>query len=408
VLKPEDAGGQLEGYLSLGRDTLQADNRRYFAWNPPRQRKVLIVAADAAGERFPASWFFEKALPNDADLPWSTQKSAPGDLADQLANPGTRPEVVIVASFAQWTSEGAAALLEFVRAGGQALVTINSEAESSSLNALVLNELGVTATGARFQDPRETRFDLLAWVDFDHPLFVPFSGSRFNDFSSLRFYNHWLVDVPEGRDELQVLARFDDDSPALIECAVEDGRVILWPYPVKLEWTNLPKSARFIPFLHETLAYLTNLSSAAAVWQVGDRIPESFLVMTSEGVSTIETPDSSGVVEVDAASAAATDVLAMRHAGFFRTRTAADSQWRQVYPVNVSASEGDPEVIESAEFELKLATAPILELKDAEPDILGKETPDGFVVEKEYGLLLLAAVFAFLLLESWYMSWLKR
>ena len=53
----------------------------------------------------------------------------------------------------------------------------------------------------------------------------------------------------ESSEGVRVLAQFDDEQPAMVEVQSGEGRVIIWPYSLQLNWTNMPKTTRFVPLL---------------------------------------------------------------------------------------------------------------------------------------------------------------
>jgi hypothetical protein len=60
--------------------------------------------------------------------------------------------------------------------------------------------------------------------------------------------------TPEG--ERQVLLRFADGAPALIESRHGDGRVLVWASTVDRDWTNLPLQPAFLPLMQQATRYL--------------------------------------------------------------------------------------------------------------------------------------------------------
>ena len=50
--------------------------------------------------------------------------------------------------------------------------------------------------------------------------------------------------------DAQILARFDDGAPALVERRVGNGRVLMWTSSLDLQWTDLPLKSIFLPFVH--------------------------------------------------------------------------------------------------------------------------------------------------------------
>lgn len=405
--------GTLEGYIQLKDDDLSIDNRRFFAWNPPRKMRVLIVAEDRPNELWPASWFFQQALPTQPDEgPWSTETIRPEALQEYLDNPRLRPKVIVACDLEGARADEMRSLLEFAGEGGQVLFVLNGSMEPELMNTVLFEGRGVTARKLRFSKIRPDQFEVMSWVDLDHPIFVPFQGTRFNDFSALRFYNYVILESGEDRNHrlgmTRVLARFDDDSPAMVEMEVGAGRMIVWPFALNLEWTNLPKNPRFVPLLYETLAYLGDLQEGAVTWEVGQRVPAEALVVDDSGLGVIQLPGETGDTEIRLADEDVEERLVLREPGFFRTKLSGAADWRQVDATNVRAAEGDLTPIPTAEFLMKVTTASQLEAGRDEAGLVGTNVDDeGYLISKEYGRALLFALLAFVLIESWYMSSLK-
>lgn len=400
-----NASGMIEGYLELESDDLTVDNRRYFTWNSPRKMRVVLVAEDRPNERWPASWFFQQALAENPDLPWTAQRIEPSQLDDTLGDPGSRPAVVVACNLAGTSAAIARSLLKFAEEGGQVLYLLDASADPDTLNAALFEGRGVTALETRHSDIRPARFEVMSWVDLDHPIFVPFQGTRFNDFSALRFFNYMQLEIGEGA---QVLARFDDESPAMVEVPVGGGRLMIWPFALQLEWTNLPKNPRFIPLLYETLSYLGDLQEGAAAWEIGERIPLQALVVDESGQGTIRLPGSPEDLEIRLDDTELSEQLLLKAPGFFRAKLSGASDWKQVDATNVAPEEGDLTPVTTAEFLQKVTTSPQLSQNRGEAGIVGTNIDnEGFSILKEYGRTLIFALLIFALVEGWYMSWLK-
>lgn len=399
------ASGTIEGYLELESDDLSLDNRRYFTWNSPRKIRILIVGEKRADQRWPASWFFEQALSGNPDLPWTTKSIAPGQLDDALNDPGTRPTVVVACDLEGTSAASSRSLLKFAGEGGQVLYLLNASADAEALNSVLFEGRGVTASETRYSDLRPSRFDVMSWVNLEHPIFEPFQGTRFNDFSALRFFNYMQLECGEGAE---VLARFDDDSPAMVEVPVGEGRLMVWPFALQLEWTNLPKNPRFIPLLYETLSYLGNLQEGAAIWEIGERIPLQALVVDEAGKGTIRMPGDSKDIEIQLDDKGLSERLLLASPGFFRTKLNGAEEWKQIDATNVSPEEGDLTPITSAEFLQKVTTSAQLSQNRGDAGIVGTTVDtEGFSIMREYGRTLIIAVLIFAFVEGWYMSWLK-
>jgi len=391
------------GFLALARGGLPMDDRRYFAWSPPVKAEV-VVAADAEREqRWPPEWFLRRALPDDPQLPWRTRFVAIEEAAETLENPATRPDAIVITANASLTPSAADAVRGYVASGGRALLTLDENADSETVNATLLAETDLRVRGPLHDEISPSRYSLLSWVDLDHSIFVPFQSTRFNDFSSLRFTNAIVLDAGE---DGRILARLEDGTAVLGEAMVGDGRVVLWGFPLRLEWTNFPKSARFIPVLHETLAYLTGVDEQRVHWMVGERIPLPIVPFNEDGRGEVWLPGSDDSVNVDAQGYEAPRLL---EPGILRMRAGLAREWPIVQAVNVDPDEGDPARFERESFILKVASAPVLAQGSDEPGVVGANVDkEGFVIHKEYGRWAITAVLVLLAVELVYMTILGR
>lgn len=403
-----DGKTPIEGRLELADDALSIDNTRYFAWHPPRRRPILLVADERPGQRWPAVHFFSQALLGTADRVWDASTTAQAEWTEAMANPVRHPSVVVACGLSGLDPVVEQELLDYANAGGQVLLVLNGSLDTDQLNAGLLGAIGLRTEGLKHSRPSVARYEVLSWLDLGHRIFTPFSGTRFNDFSALRFFNHSEVEVLPGDNQPKVLARFDDDAPAIIEATVGEGRLMLWAFDVDLNSTNLPKNVRFVPLLHETLGYLADLTVETTARLVGDWITGRSLAMDPSGTSIIQRSGERDSTEIDALTAES-DALVMAHAGLFRSRAPGESDWSHIEAVNVNAAESDTRPIAASEFELKLASAPVFvqETLDAQTNNAGIWR-EASVVKSEYGVLVLAAMCAFLLAESWYMCHLNR
>ncbi|MCH8332625.1 BatA and WFA domain-containing protein [Candidatus Sumerlaeota bacterium] len=423
-----DGERMIEGWLETATDALEIDNRRYFVWSPPRQRNVLLIADDPPEQQWPAEFFLTRAIPSSKDLPWRLQITSQEDLQAELASRGGLPDLILAGALNSLESRTAGILLDFARNGGRVLIMLNGTMDAETLNQDLLSDLGLVSGGFRFPAPRSSRFDLLSWLDFDHPIFAPFGGSRFNDFSPIRFFNyHELTLLDEEQDPgagpaPKILAKFEGPatSPglaAMVEIRMDEGRILLWAFGVDLfnetdkvearGWTNLAKNIKFQPLLHETLAYLTGIDEVRRSWTIGEDYGNLPSVSGGVGAWTVQAPgEEARTMDGDELTAFGRQPLSAT--GFIRWRGSAESQWEQVDAVNLDADESDPERISVEEFELKLSSVPITSQMAASNDLDQGSLQAGFVVRSEYWRVLLGLLFAFLVLESWYAARLIR
>jgi hypothetical protein len=383
-------GQSIEGYLQIGDDALAADNRRYFAWTPRHTHRALLVTNDAEALRY-----FTLAIPPGAELPWRLDHVAPDALAAALATSTEKPAIIIVIGVDDLPAAAESSLAQFISDGGRALLTMGTPNGSDGQSDL-LASLGVTVEKTRFTTQRDAIFELMSWIDLNHPLFMPFRGPRFNDFSSIRFHNYCLVQTPADSTAVSVLSRFEgenavDGPPAILAVRHGEGRAIVWTFGVGSAWSNLPKNARFVPLLHETMNYLTVARETSSVLIAGE--------------STVSAPDGAswnlqGPGD-DSPRPFEEENLSLGASGFIRWSQGSDEGSTVVHAVNVAALESDPTRIPPTELEIKLCSAPQLHKNTTESETINEPDAGEYVVHYEYGLYLLGALLLIHLVESY-------
>jgi len=252
------------GVLTLASDGVSYDDTLYWAWNPTRPRPATIVRDDRKQLRF-----VELALEAPSDAGFALTDATPDDFAAETLAPGT----VVIAAGASWSAPTWAALNEHVARGGGGLILIDRL--PAAAGAAALADWGVRV-GAPTPDQRA---QTLSWIDFAAPGFAAFRGARWNDFSALRF-EQWLpVELGAAGDDAPVVeARFDpvgatdDGAPAVLRIEHGAGAARLWCFGVDPVYTNLTKSPRFVPLLHETVVALGGPALEPTAYKPGEAI----------------------------------------------------------------------------------------------------------------------------------------
>jgi hypothetical protein len=107
----------------------------------------------------------------------------------------------------------------------------------------------------------------LGALEYGHPIFEPFRAPRSGDFSGARFYTYRSV---KPAVDAQIVARFDDGAPALVERRIGTGRMVVWTSTLDLQWNDLPVKAVFLPFVHRLATTLASYSEKPAWLTVGE------------------------------------------------------------------------------------------------------------------------------------------
>ena len=154
---------------------------------------------------------------------------------------------------------------------------------------------------------------------------------------------------------------------------------MVWAGGMGFDRSNLARTPRFVPLLHETLRYLSGDREIETDYLVGDAIS------TSDAVERVLGPE--GLDSVVG------DMLIFHAPGVYQWET-------QTASVNVAERESDLARITPAEFEIRLCDAPVLFQKD------GKPLADLSIVY-EYGRWILGFLLALLLIEHFYAAYLS-
>ena len=339
----------INGYVALaGGDGLQRDDRRFFAWLAKPQHPIAVVNASESSR-----FMLKAAVPEGADwrLIWSGELMGSAVIAE---------DVTSVSEF-----------VDYVEEGGALFLPLRRDADIQSVNALLAR------ANIRVSMVENAGYAALAWVDLEHPIFRPFRGARFNDFSSVRYENYHVINADSSAT---VLAKYDDLMPAIVEGKIGEGRIVVWAGGMGFDRSNLARTPRFVPLLHETLRYLSGDREIETDYQVGDAIS------ASDAVERVMGPEGSNSVVGDGRIFHAPGVY----------------QWgTQTASVNVADRESDLARITPAEFEIRLCDAPVLFQRG------GGQSTDLSIVY-EYGRWILGFLLALLLVEHFYAAYLTN
>lgn len=167
------------------------------------------------------------------------------------------------------------ALREFASQGGTVLVILARET-SPSLSAPLLNDL-LDVSDTKISEVTPTKeYSLLGWLNYKSPVFSPFADPRFNDFSKLRFWSHrgLKIGTPNNQDSVQVntVAKFDDDSPLLIQQPVGKGYIWVLTAGWQPNASGLALSTKFLPILMGMLDPSGTFRKLQPTFEVGEQI----------------------------------------------------------------------------------------------------------------------------------------
>ena len=320
------------GTVRLADDRLVRDNAYHFVVSPPQRVKVVIV--ERPGTSRAASLYLSQALGlGDAPAFDVTLRPMESLSAEDISGAG-----VIVLNDVPVSQVTAERLAAFVKRGGGLFAAFGERASwPAAVEGILPGIPGGTADRTKGSPGR------VGALDYGHPIFESFRAPRSGDFSSARFYNYRAVTVAP---EVQVLARFDDGAPALLEKRVEAGRVIAWTSTLDVTWNDLALKPVFLPFIHKVGATLSAFTQRPAAMTVGDVLPVSApgSNMAQATVPVVVGPGGQRA-ELDAKST----VVELREQGFYELRAGERDPEPVAVASNVDLTESDMTPIDPQE-----------------------------------------------------------
>jgi hypothetical protein len=317
------------GSVRLADDRLAPDNVFHFVVSPAQRVKVLIV--ERPGTSRAASLYLSQAL-GLGDSPAFDVTVRPMDGLSSADISGAGVIVLNDVPVSQVTAERLAA---FVKAGGGLFAAFGERATWPAAVEVMPAIPGGTADRTRGTPGR------VGALEYGHPIFESFRAPRSGDFSSARFYTYRTVSVAP---EAQVLARFDDGAPALLERRVGAGRVIAWTSTLDVTWNDLALKPVFLPFIHRVGATLASYTQRPASMTVGDVLPAS-AGAASAGQAVVVVGPGGQRVDVDEK----TRVVELREQGFYELRAGDRDPAPVSLASNVDLTESDMTPIDPQE-----------------------------------------------------------
>ncbi len=333
--RPAELGpGTARGIVRLDpADSLAADDAYRFVASGDRPLRVLLVQTGGA-------MFLSRAL--------TISRSPRVELTVQ---PSLRvqdletADVVFLDDVPYPPGEPGRRLASFVRGGGGLIITVGNGAGGWPADLIPAR---ATQTVDRAADGGAR----LGALRREHPLFEPFRGPRSGDFGATRVWRYRRL---EG-DSLEVLARHDDASPALIEAVPDRGRVLLWASALDNAWSDLPLQPVFLPLVHQLALYASGYVERSPAWAVGDVATLGADQVEGAGAVVVLSP--SGDRTRREPQAAGPLAIALDEGGFWEVREGrSGGRLLATLAANVPAEEGRLEPFDPDD--LRLATGAV-------------------------------------------------
>ena len=278
------------GYLTLTDDRLNIDNQRYFALDALGEVRVLCVGEQTEYLTLALNPHNPAALPVPSGNTYQDKENSSGVMIlptqctpDEFVNfPLEDYDVIVLADVLTMSRQMSTHLQEFTRQGKSIIVFVSNRS-----NAASYNESGNVWLPARLGSSLKwTPPQRVQAYEEAHPIFDIFPSEGFSIQYAPQFYNGIALQPSSGSN---VIARFGDDTPFLVERSQGASTVLLYNCGLLTQQTTASNvdttSARtatytndllvnpyFLPMLQQSVLYTTVASKHLLTWggHVGD------------------------------------------------------------------------------------------------------------------------------------------
>ena len=306
--------------VRLPKDALERDNVFNFVVSP--DEPVRVILAERSGAPRDGSLYLARALAVGESPRFEvTSRNADSLSAEDL----TRASVVVLNDVAGGVLHSPIAW----PASSKAEAVCSSLPESAPHGPVTVALLpGVPGNAVDRSSGTPAR---LGALEYGHPALEVFRAPRTGDFAAARFYGYRAVTANPGS---QVLARYDDGAPALLERKSGNGRVLMWTSSIDTFWNDLAVRPVYLPLMHRLLRYLGAYSEPSPWRTVGEVVDAPVMLKARTASSRVALTPSGQRVSLDGEGP---EVLELTEQGFYEIR----AQGRDADPSVVVASNVD-------------------------------------------------------------------
>jgi hypothetical protein len=312
----------VSGVVRAGDDRMPSDNALHFVLTPLQPVSVALVDGSDRGT---ASFYLSKAL-EIGTTPSFQVETVP--VARASSDTIAKRNVVILNNTMLPPGLGADSLRRFVEEGGGLLVVFGDRtAWPANDTVLFPGKVGQVI------DRGGGRGGSIGFIDYSHQALEVFKAPRSGDFSAASILRYRLIE-PAPTD--RVLARFDDNNPAIVERRVGNGRVIAVASSLDDSWNNVALKPVYLPLVHQIVRYLARYEPPAP-WRTVGQVVDLSDALRGRAERLVVTP-ANEQIKVPATEAG---IIELNEHGVYQVRAASSSATVDRIAVNIDPAESD-------------------------------------------------------------------
>ena len=326
--------------LTLSGDETEFDNQ-FFAASPLAPSYQLAwLGEDNENDPNGSLYYFQRALQSNVPVGLTIKQfppSQPFDLGGDN-NVNSVPQWIVINRAVDDVEQNA--INKLIGLGTTLLIVLDHiEMETSTAQWTGVKSLSKPEQAG-------DSYSMLEQLDFEHALLRPFAGSRLNDFTQIKIWQHLNANLADGTegDSNKVIARFDDQTPAIWHHSFAEGNtnIFVMAFGWRPDHSQLALSTKFPVLLDRVLELASREPEIDGRQIVGQGVdlPDGYDLVWIDG-KAIEIADSQSLAKT------------IDQPGVYRFTNRTDSQAPEIrVAFNVAESESN-----TAEMPLEQITA---------------------------------------------------
>ena len=289
--------GVNKGYVEISADPLMKDNKTYFSVNVKGSVPILIVDGKPGKKRFDGeagflSFVFNPFGPEDIGKK-NVISPVVTDFRVLSSDAINQAKVVVLSNISFLPEESVAALDSFVRAGNGVLLFAGDLTNPQYMNTRFYREKsGILPciVGDKVVPKQEGVTYFIDKVNIEHPLFSKFKESEIKELKKTRFAGFYELKYDASDPSVTVLASFNNGMPAVVTKKCGKGNTIIIATGANRRWSDLVIKPMFLPFMYETVYYLSSGTEERRNLKIGDKLSRTISFLEAQG-ARLMTPD---------------------------------------------------------------------------------------------------------------------
>ncbi len=278
-----------EGFHSvtarIPEDRLHADDKRTIVVRGIKEVRVLLVDGEPSDEpRASETYFLRNALvPVSAEVAADYFVKASTITAPELSQARLDDyDAVILANVADCSETALKAMEQYLRRGGGLMIFPGGKVNVTFYNDQLFTRLKFlpAALGpARGEAEQEEKFFTFQEKDYQHPVVAIWNDPASGTLGSAHFFRAFALQVPaiakqesqkpQDAGEPEVILKYADGQPALVERTWGLGKVVLFSSTADTAWNDLPVRLAFVPLVHRALGSIVSRQDEGLNIRVG-------------------------------------------------------------------------------------------------------------------------------------------